>query len=150
MRVATQSVVCDRVRAQVSLDLDSELSYLERRMMDAHLERCADCREFRADVEELTRALRTAELERLEHPIEIRRPRRGSLARLQVGVAAGVAVAILGVAATLSGSKNPGDSVIASVGTPDRVETSQQLAREVQQVVRDGRAFDRQGLNMAI
>ena len=35
--------VCARVREQVSLELDGELSQLEQRMLAAHLERCAAC-----------------------------------------------------------------------------------------------------------
>ncbi len=150
MRAVTQSVVCDRVRAQVSLELDSELSHLERRMMDAHLARCSDCRSFQADIGDFTRELREAEPERLVHPIEISRLRRSSIGRLQVGVAAGVAVAILGVAATLSGSRASGDAVIASVGKPSRFETSAQLTREVNQVVAAGRAYGQPGPTIAI
>ena len=48
MRAALSPLVCERVRGQVSLMLDGELSQLEQRMVAAHLERCADCRDLRA------------------------------------------------------------------------------------------------------
>ena len=42
--------VCARVREQVSLELDGELSQLEQRMLGAHLERCGACATYAADV----------------------------------------------------------------------------------------------------
>ena len=49
------SAACDRVRAQISLELDSELSQLERAMVAAHVVRCAGCRAFRTGVTAVTR-----------------------------------------------------------------------------------------------
>lgn len=128
------------MRAQVSLVLDGELSELERRMVAAHVDRCPDCRTFQAGVTAFTGELRTARLEELEHPIVVRRPRRVSLARAQMGVAAAVAVVALGAIAQTTGS----ESDRSSLRTPVRFETSSEAAREMAQILADGRAFKRQ------
>lgn len=88
MNAVARAVTCERVRAQVSLDLDCDLSHLEKRMVDAHLARCAACREFEEGVTEVTRQLRSAPLEVPSTPVIVRLPRRVSLQRLQIGVAA--------------------------------------------------------------
>ena len=91
-------VVCERVRAQVSLEVDGELSQLERAMLAAHVVRCAECRAYRRDVHALTRALRSAPLETAP-PIAVRRYRRSSAAtRFQAGAAAAMAFAMVGIA----------------------------------------------------
>lgn len=107
------SVICDRVRSQVSLDLDDELSQLERAMVSAHLERCAECRTYRDEVTAFTGALRAASLERMESPIALRRPRRGIAARLQVVAAAAVALVAVGVAGQIA-SQPPSQGVPSS------------------------------------
>src|SRR6266508_6170062 len=94
------SVACDRVRAQISLEVDGEISQLERAMVAAHTLRCADCHAFRARVRVFTSELRAAPLVRPPANLHVRRPRRISLvARYQAGVAAAMALAIVGVAA---------------------------------------------------
>jgi anti-sigma factor RsiW len=145
MSVVPRSVVCDRVRAQISLGLDGELSQLESRMMAAHLARCSDCATFEADVVRVTESLRSAPLEPLRHPIVIRRPRRISVARLQVGVAAALAVVVLGGITQIA--TNEPEPAFA---TPARFDTSRQLIREVNQIIADGRAFSRRGEAMPI
>jgi len=125
------------VRAQISLELDGGLSELERRMLAAHLDRCPECRAFEADVSAFTQELRTAQLQELEHPIVVRRPRRVSLARVQVGVAAAVAVVALGVVGQITGSESDRSPLAA----PVRFETSSDAAREVKQILADARAF---------
>ena len=126
------SVVCQRVRAQVSLQLDGELSQLERRMLDAHLGRCAVCRGYAADLAAFTNELRSAPLETLEHPVIIRRPRRLALARMQAGVAAVIAVAAIGVATQVTQSGR-GDATLSRFDRtvtrfPTRAEVDRELA----------------------
>jgi len=126
------SVVCQRVRAQVSLQLDGELSQLERRMLDAHLGRCAVCRGYAADLATFTNELRSAPLEVLAHPVIIRRPRRLALARMQAGVAAVIAIAAIGVATQVTES-GPSDTTRSGFdGTvtqfPTRAEVDRELA----------------------
>jgi anti-sigma factor RsiW len=98
MRKVRPSVICDRVRSQVSLELDGELSQLERAMVAAHLERCPECRAYESEVTAFTSLLRQAPLKEMESPVVVRRPHRTIAARLQAGVAAAVAVAALGAA----------------------------------------------------
>jgi anti-sigma factor RsiW len=141
MSAVPRTVVCDRVRAQISLRLDGELSQLESRMLDSHLARCADCTEYEADVAQITADLRAAPLEPMERPVVIRRPRRVSALRLQTGVAAALAVAVLGAASQISAPDSE-----PAFASPERYPTSRQLTREVHQVIADGRAFgDAQG-----
>lgn len=137
MSVVPRSVVCDRVRAQISLRLDGEISQLESRMLESHLARCAECSMYEAGVGAVTAELRAAPLETLGHPIVVGRPRRQlSLARVQVGVAAALAVAVLGAISQIGA---PGTEPPAA--SPDRYATYTQLAREVKQIIADGRAF---------
>lgn len=115
-------MVCERVRGQVSVLLDGELSQLEQRMVAAHLERCADCAAFEATVSSFTEELRAAPFEVPRRPIVVRRTRRVSISALQVGAAATIAVAVLGV--------------VSQVGAP------QQRVPDVdRQLVRTGELF---------
>jgi predicted anti-sigma-YlaC factor YlaD len=136
MSAVPRTVVCDRVRAQISLRLDGELSQLESRMLAAHLDRCADCSTYEADVARITAELRAAPLEAMERPIVIRRPRRVSALRLQAGVAAALAVAALGAVTQLQVSADQ-----PAFASPKRYPTSSQLTREVNQIIADGNAF---------
>ncbi len=76
---AVPSLICDRVRSQVSLSLDGELSELERMMVARHLERCVDCRAFSDGAVEITNKIRTAPLERFERRVVLPRLHRGRL-----------------------------------------------------------------------
>ena len=101
MSVAHASIICDRVRAQISLELDGELSQLERRMLAAHLDRCSECHAYHADVATFTHELRAAPLEQPQRPFVLPHRRRISLGSAQVGVAAMLAFAALGVGSQL-------------------------------------------------
>lgn len=136
MSAVPRTVVCDRVRAQISLRLDGELSQLESRMLSSHLERCADCRAYEADVVRITDDIRSAPLERMQRPIVVRLPRRISALRLQAGVAAALAIAVLGAVTQISAPESE-----PSFASPERFPTSSQLTREVNQIIADGNAF---------
>jgi anti-sigma factor RsiW len=136
MNAVPRSVVCDRVRAQVSLGLDGELSQLELRMLESHLARCPDCAAFEADVVAVTHELRAAPLEPLANPVVVHRPRRVSMARMQVGVAAALAVAVLGALSQVTARESE-----PAFASPDRYATYTQLTREVAQIIADGQAF---------
>jgi predicted anti-sigma-YlaC factor YlaD len=73
------NLICDRVRSQVSLELDGELSELERLMVARHLERCADCRSFRDRAAEIVHEMRSAPFERFERRVVLPRIHRGRL-----------------------------------------------------------------------
>ena len=147
MRTVRPSGVCDRVRSQISLELDGELSQLERAMVAAHLERCPDCSAYEADVTSFTRALREAPLEPMEAPVVVRRARRFVAARLQAGVAAAVAVAALGVASQMasqtprSPARLPGGSAhirYPSLGQIEREQAILHKMRSGQRIQLDG------------
>lgn len=136
MTVVPRSVVCDRVRSQISLRLDGELSQLESRMVDAHVMRCPECRSFEAGAIAVTEHLRAAPFEPLVRPVVVRRPARTWVARAQVGMAAALALVFFGAAAQLA--ERPDES---GFGQPERYATTTQLEREVEQIIADGRAF---------
>jgi predicted anti-sigma-YlaC factor YlaD len=105
----TSRLVCDRVRSQVSLELDDELSHFERALVESHLRRCAGCRTFRDDVASFTHEIREAPLETWSwsYPLTTAPRRRRALAdALRVAsVAASVAVAVgLGISAAQLGA----------------------------------------------
>jgi predicted anti-sigma-YlaC factor YlaD len=142
-------VVCERVRAQISLRLDGELSELERRMMESHLIRCPSCGAFEREVTRLTQSLRDAPHERSRNPVVVHAPRRVSFARVQGGVAAAVAVVAFGVAVQFAGSEPEQLPATRSpLGASFHVETDAELAREVRQILAAGRAYDRRTENV--
>jgi predicted anti-sigma-YlaC factor YlaD len=121
------SVTCTRVREQVSLRLDGELSELEERMVDSHLARCEQCEAYSASVVEFTSALRDAPAVPLPRPVVVSHARRFSIARLQIGVAAALALAALGLGTHLSSSRSGAELS----GTITRYPTQSELDREL-------------------
>jgi predicted anti-sigma-YlaC factor YlaD len=100
MRLLSRPVICERVRTQVSTLLDAEVSELDRRLVAAHLSRCAECREFDRSVRAFTEDLRAAPLESPSLPVVLpgSRPRRRlSFATAEFGAAAMVLIGVLGV-----------------------------------------------------
>ena len=145
---AVASVVCERARAQVSLDLDGDLSLLERRMLASHLLRCDGCRAYSDEVNGFTTALRSAPAERPAHPVVVRRPpRRVHVARIQVGVAAVLAVATVGVATQVIDSTGHSGSAERSQFGQQLSPPSSTMEREqaILSVVRPGRPLPPSG-----
>jgi predicted anti-sigma-YlaC factor YlaD len=133
MNAVRPSLVCQRIREQVSLQLDDELSQLEERMLAAHLLRCSDCRVFEQSVREFTEDLRAAPLESQRQPIAVRRrTRRVSLTAGQVSAAATLAVAVLGVLSQVGmpSAQRPA----ARSTTANLFKTSWQPERELAQI----------------
>lgn len=133
---AVPTLICHRVRSQVSLELDGELSELERLMLARHVERCADCRAFRDGVGETTNAIRSAPYERFERRVVLPRLHRGRLyaardiAVRATGMAAGIALVLglgLGERGVLDGNR-PAPSRSAYLDSPN---TENQLIREL-------------------
>lgn len=148
MTAVRPSLVCRRVREQVSLQLDNELSELERRMLDAHLARCADCSAYADDVRRFTVELRETPLEVLERPVVIERRRRYVAARLQIGVAAALAFAALGLGTQLAASSESGDTSLARFeDTPNLSPSGAVLEKEqaILDVVKPGIALPEPG-----
>jgi hypothetical protein len=80
---------CERARQWSSLDLDAELSQLERGLLRRHVAGCGSCREFDLRLRTTTEALRAAPAER---PSERFRVPERLPARRRLGVAAVAAV----------------------------------------------------------
>lgn len=102
-----RSTACDRVRSYVSLDLDGELSGLERRMLSAHLGHCAGCRAYAAEVVGFTDRLRAERPALPARMFVVSRHRRRPLpiARVaQVAAAAAAVVVAGGLGTTLGGT----------------------------------------------
>jgi predicted anti-sigma-YlaC factor YlaD len=135
--------VCARVREQVSLDLDSELSQLEQRMLGAHLERCGACATYADEVRDLTERIRSAPLHTPRRPVIVRRTRHLSTARLQVGIAAAFALAALGLGTQLAASSTRDGTSARYDGRPDLSPPSSVLEREqaILRVVKAGRGL---------
>jgi predicted anti-sigma-YlaC factor YlaD len=95
-----RSATCESAREFVSLQLDGELSRLERAILSRHLDRCASCAESARRTTVVAELLRSAQLEDIRLPTDAYRRHR-HLRRMLVGVAAtGVAVvggALLGI-----------------------------------------------------
>lgn len=134
-------LACDRVRSQVSLEFDDELSHLERAMVESHLRRCAGCRAFRDDVASFTREIREAPLEVWSYRMPVAPRRRAFADALRVAsVAASIAVALgLGVSVAQLGAdgSREGQSV-----RPAYLDSLQYDLSIIQQV-RDTRAAQR-------
>jgi anti-sigma factor RsiW len=105
--------ICHRVRGQISLELDGELSQLERAMVASHVRRCPACAAFRASATSFTHALRAAPLEQRERPIEVPSLRRKALAELRFG-GVRVAAAASCIAAVLSLALGGGSGILGS------------------------------------
>src|SRR4051794_28134845 len=121
-----RSHLCERARLWASLRADGELSELEGALLDAHLERCAECRSFAGGVAAVAQGLRHVPLER-PAPRALPVPRRHSKARLVQLAAATVAIVAAGAAAALTGSGGAPPSavkpvaMVAAAESPDRL-----------------------------
>ena len=89
---------CEQARQWASLELDGELSSFERVLLDAHIEGCPSCSEFRTEIANLTGALRAAPSERLEGVV-------------LAPAAAAMAIAAVGLGSLLSSSSLRSGSV---------------------------------------
>ena len=99
-RSATDS--CDRARAFASLELDGELSELERVLLGDHVRSCDACAVAIASIRALTESVRAAPLEQPRRPLvpvpePKRAPRPRPYVRLAFAAAAAVLVSGLGV-----------------------------------------------------
>jgi predicted anti-sigma-YlaC factor YlaD len=126
-------LVCERVRGQISVGLDGDLSQLERVMIASHLTRCVACEEYADELSSFTQALREVPLERMSRQVVIHRRRRHVGVRLQVAAAAAVAVAaFVGARQALRGQQLDIESPSFVPDTPAQINymTRQQVERE--------------------
>jgi anti-sigma factor RsiW len=136
MSVAYPQVVCTRVREQVSLELDGELSQLEQRMLEAHLERCAACAVYAADVRDLTDRIRSAPLHTMRRPVVVRRHRSITTTRLQIGVAAAFALAALGLGTELAVTPDAPQGSLARFESRPNLSPPRSVYEEEQAILR--------------
>lgn len=92
--------LCERARQWASLRLDGELSHLEQALLDAHLRRCAGCREFERAASALSSYLRQSPVEQLERPVRLP-VRQRVVTPLRLGAAAAAAVTVIAVSSML-------------------------------------------------
>jgi hypothetical protein len=91
-------VRCERARHWASLRLDGELSHLEERLLERHLEACEPCRRLEAGMREATELLRRAPVETPARRVELPRASEGRFALRRKRTAL-VAAAALGLGA---------------------------------------------------
>lgn len=93
-------ILCERARTWAAMAPDGELSELERKLLDAHVQRCAACAHFAVEVAAVAAELRATALQQLSRPVSVPIWRqRPVYARFRaVGAAAAVAVMALGIA----------------------------------------------------
>ncbi len=106
-------ILCERARGWAALMPDGELSELERKLLGAHVQRCAACAHFALDVAAVAAELRAAALQPLPRPVSVPIWRRRPVyARVRaVGAAAAVAVMALGIASRAPLAPSDRDSV---------------------------------------
>src|SRR5262249_27834361 len=143
MSAVYPQTVCARVREQVSLELDGELSQLEQRMLSAHLDRCDVCAHYADDVRDLTERIRSAPLHSMRRPVIVRKARHLSTTRIQVGIAAAFALAALGLGTQLASAPTREGSLAQYEGQPNLSPPSGVLEREqaILRVVKAGRGL---------
>jgi anti-sigma factor RsiW len=97
---------CDRTRSLLSQRLDGAISDVERRAIDRHTARCADCRAFEAQSRWVTEELRAAPLHELRQAFVVAPVRARRFSSRLVGnvasIAALLAVSIGGWATGMS------------------------------------------------
>jgi hypothetical protein len=124
-------VLCDRTRAWASVSLDEELSEFERALVAAHVERCAPCAAFAADVTAATTLLRDAPLEAAPTLVMLPARRRGiGSLTLRVGAAAALLIGALGVAGSVTTS-SPSTLSRAGIVSGASDDTNDRLIRLV-------------------
>lgn len=89
----------------MSLALDGELSELERAMLRAHVDGCAECSVVETDLVGLTFELRAPSFESLRRPIVVPRRRARALRAFEASAAVAATIAIT-LAVGLAGSQS--------------------------------------------
>ena len=123
---------CDRVRAQIALELDREYSQLERARRVSHVAHCDECRAFEADLQTFTEMLREAPPERPSRQFAV--PRRGVAARAfrtSSVAAAAMVLALVGLTTQLATDLATNDARSAAPRQPTLYPSNQVLASEV-------------------
>lgn len=117
--------------------LDAEVSELDRRLVAAHLARCAECRAFEQPVRAFTEELRATPFESLRQPVVLIRSRarqRVWLRTAELGAAASVLIALLGVVSQYGAPDSEGPNTRLELATGNLFKTSWQPELELAQI----------------
>jgi hypothetical protein len=149
MRSPIPSDECVRAHEWASLRLDDQLSDFEEVLLEAHLARCPECREFAASVSGLTLALRAADLEQPAFAFDPPRSTRGTTYALRA-VSAAAAIAVVGVSGLvslqLSGSRaRPGAPAVP----PEVIGLKERQMNQLARATSSSRVLVRQSLASA-
>jgi predicted anti-sigma-YlaC factor YlaD len=132
-----RALVCARSREWVSLELDGELSMLERRMLDVHLDRCPGCRAFSDQVMGVTSVVRAAEPEvpsRTLHVASRGRPRHlratGRVMRSAASAAAIACAVAIGIVLPFGGGNDVSPGLLVVVPVDAEVENDGEILRQ--------------------
>ena len=129
---------CERARTWTSLQVDGELSELEQALLEAHLERCPDCKSFAGGLRGVEALLRAQPLEAPSRPVDVRRVRSGRSLRVLHASAAVAVVATGCLGALVVGIFHVADERPAGT-SPQRVsvinDASPQTMRELRRFV---------------
>ncbi len=98
MTPQSRQAACERARVWAALLPDNELSSFERRLLEAHCHRCADCRHALESIGGVTELIRGAPLAAMERRVRVLRARpaywRSIPGVLATGAAAAFALAV--------------------------------------------------------
>jgi anti-sigma factor RsiW len=103
-------IACERARMWAALLPDGELSQFERRILEVHLARCADCASHASQLAAIVAVVRDTPSESMRSPVEVvGRPRLGwgHVKRFAIGSGAAAAVAVIAVVATSLAQRAP-------------------------------------------
>jgi hypothetical protein len=116
-------------------------------MLETHLERCPGCAAYATDVRDFTGRMRSAPQAFMQRPVVVRRRRPLTTVRLQIGVAAGLALAALGLGAQLAASPERSSSLARFEGQPSLSPPREVIEQEqaILRVVRAGRTLPPRG-----
>ena len=113
---------CDRTRALLSRQLDTQLSELERRTVAVHTERCATCSAFARDSRWITEELRAAPLAPLPRPVTVTVPRRPLPTRLLANIASAAALLVVALGGVTLATQPPDGGPVQALGLPTQLE----------------------------
>jgi len=133
-----RSAACERARVWAALLPDGELSQFERRILEVHLARCADCARHAEQVAAIVAVVRDTPSESPRIHIRVSARRRfanARLAKLAVGGSAAVAAVVaLSISTSISRPHQPEQPAapLIVIGSPQGANEEAILWRETQ------------------
>ena len=127
MSLEAQSGDCGRARRWAALAPDGELSMLESRLLQAHVQRCPVCARIAADIEAISDAIRSAPLESPSARVALPVARRATFLNRAPGARAMgrfAAVAVGGLLAFTVGSWSSDETVVTMPVRPIVIDST--------------------------